>query len=131
MLDLSLNMYKCFGCGKGGDIISFVQELKGFDFVEAVKFLLKTYCPDVDTSDLYAKQTVEGKKPNGIGRACLFVTSMLTISSGNNTRQIVRSQPAVVFMLKTVGNGSSVRRWGWAMRHQEETISWHLPRNRV
>ena len=41
MLDLSLNMYKCFGCGKGGDIISFVQELKGFDFVEAVKFLLK------------------------------------------------------------------------------------------
>ena len=59
MLDLSLNMFKCFGCGKGGDIISFVQELKGFDFVEAVKFLLKTYCPDVDTSDLYAKQTVE------------------------------------------------------------------------
>lgn len=58
MLDLSLNMFKCFGCGKGGDIISFVQELKGFDFVEAVKFLLKTYCPDVDTSDLYSKQTV-------------------------------------------------------------------------
>lgn len=59
MLDLSLNMFKCFGCGKGGDIISFVQELKGFDFVEAVKFLLKTYCPDVDTSDLYSKQTDE------------------------------------------------------------------------
>jgi len=56
VLDLALNRYKCFGCGKGGDIINFVQELKGFDFVEAVKFLLKAYCPDVDTSDLYAKQ---------------------------------------------------------------------------
>ena len=62
MLDLSLNMYKCFGCGKGGDIISFVRELKGFDFVEAVKFLLKTYCPDVDTSDLYSKLTDEEKE---------------------------------------------------------------------
>ena len=39
----SKQMYYCFGCGKGGDIISFVQELKGFDFVEAVKFLLKKY----------------------------------------------------------------------------------------
>ncbi|MEZ7762013.1 CHC2 zinc finger domain-containing protein [Prevotella nigrescens] len=58
-LDLSLNRYKCFGCGKGGDIINFVQELKGLDFVDAVKFLLKTYCPDVDTHDLYHKQTEE------------------------------------------------------------------------
>lgn len=61
-LDLSLNRFKCFGCGKGGDIINFVQELKGLDFGEAVKYLLKTYCPDVDTSDLYAKQTDEERE---------------------------------------------------------------------
>ncbi|NJD20714.1 MAG: DNA primase [Gemmatimonadetes bacterium] len=29
--------YKCFGCGKSGDVFSFVMERLGLDFVEAVK----------------------------------------------------------------------------------------------
>ncbi len=29
--------YKCFGCGKSGDVFSFVMERMGLDFVEAVK----------------------------------------------------------------------------------------------
>ena len=59
MLDTNLNMYKCFGCGKGGDVISFVEEHQGLGFVDAVKFLLKQYCHDVDARDLEAKQTPE------------------------------------------------------------------------
>ncbi len=59
VLDTSLNMYKCFGCGKGGDVIRFVEDFKGMGFVDAVKFLLRQYCPDVDTSDLEARLTPE------------------------------------------------------------------------
>ena len=29
--------YKCFGCGKSGDVFSFVMERQGMDFVDAVK----------------------------------------------------------------------------------------------
>ncbi|MEX0837009.1 MAG: DNA primase [Gemmatimonadota bacterium] len=29
--------YKCFGCGKSGDVFSFLMEKQGMDFVEAVK----------------------------------------------------------------------------------------------
>jgi len=29
--------FKCFGCGKSGDVFSFVMEKQGMDFVEAVK----------------------------------------------------------------------------------------------
>jgi DNA primase len=29
--------YKCFGCGKSGDVFSFVMERQGMDFIEAVK----------------------------------------------------------------------------------------------
>ena len=54
MLDTNLNMYKCFGCGKGGDVISFVEEHQGLGFVEAVKFLLKQYCHDVDAKGIAA-----------------------------------------------------------------------------
>lgn len=31
--------YHCFGCSKGGDIFSFVQEIEGVDFVAALKSL--------------------------------------------------------------------------------------------
>ena len=31
--------FKCFGCGKGGDIFTFVQEIEGMSFVEALKLL--------------------------------------------------------------------------------------------
>ncbi len=31
--------YKCFGCGKGGDVITFIEEIESLDFYGAVKFL--------------------------------------------------------------------------------------------
>lgn len=31
--------FHCFGCGKGGDIFTFVQEIEGVDFPEALKIL--------------------------------------------------------------------------------------------
>lgn len=33
------NMFKCFGCGKGGDVFSFVQEIEGLDFYGSLKLL--------------------------------------------------------------------------------------------
>ncbi|HYM63481.1 MAG TPA: DNA primase [Gaiellaceae bacterium] len=32
-------LFYCFGCGKGGDLISFVRETEGLDFAEAVEWL--------------------------------------------------------------------------------------------
>lgn len=34
-------VYYCFGCGKGGDVISLVRELEQMDFVEAVETLAR------------------------------------------------------------------------------------------
>jgi DNA primase len=33
------NFYHCFGCGKGGDAIKLVMDLKSFSFVDAVSYL--------------------------------------------------------------------------------------------
>mgnify|MGYP000330784300 CR=1 FL=1 len=32
-------IYKCFGCGEGGDVINFVMKMENLDFMEAVKLL--------------------------------------------------------------------------------------------
>ena len=36
-------LYHCFGCGAGGDIITFVRETEGLDFVQAVELLAERY----------------------------------------------------------------------------------------
>ena len=34
-------MYHCFGCKKGGDVINFIMDIEGLTFPEAVRFLAK------------------------------------------------------------------------------------------
>lgn len=39
MVSPDKQIYHCFGCGKGGDLISFVMEMEGLDFIEALRVL--------------------------------------------------------------------------------------------
>jgi DNA primase len=39
MVSRERQSWHCFGCGKGGDIFSFIQEMEGMEFVEALKHL--------------------------------------------------------------------------------------------
>jgi DNA primase len=36
-------IYKCFGCGEGGDVFAFVQKIKGLDFIDSVRELARKY----------------------------------------------------------------------------------------
>ena len=36
-------LFYCFGCGKGGDLITFVCETEQLDFAEAVEWLAERY----------------------------------------------------------------------------------------
>jgi len=38
-VDVDKQTYKCFGCGEGGDVISFVMKMDGVDFKEAARLL--------------------------------------------------------------------------------------------
>jgi len=38
-VDPARQMYKCFGCGAGGDVINFIMEIKGLSFYDALKEL--------------------------------------------------------------------------------------------
>ncbi|HXB10776.1 MAG TPA: DNA primase [Bacteroidia bacterium] len=36
-------IYKCFGCGKGGNVVNFVMDHEQLDYVNALKYLAKKY----------------------------------------------------------------------------------------
>lgn len=38
-VSISKNMYKCFGCGKSGDGLTFLIEKQNMDFIEAIKWI--------------------------------------------------------------------------------------------
>jgi twinkle protein len=42
------NFYKCFGCGKSGDIYSFITEYKSCNFIDAVRIVAEKYSYDLN-----------------------------------------------------------------------------------
>lgn len=43
-------IYRCFGCGEGGNVFTFVQRMENFSFVEAVKHLAKRAGIEIEES---------------------------------------------------------------------------------
>lgn len=41
MVSRERGSWHCFGCARGGDVFSFIQEMEGMDFPEALRFLAK------------------------------------------------------------------------------------------
>ena len=44
------NIYKCFGCGKGGNAVNFMMELEHYSYPEALKYLATKYQIEVEES---------------------------------------------------------------------------------
>ncbi len=55
----NLGIYKCFGCGKAGDAITFLQEHEHLSYVEAIKWLAKRYQIDLPEEEQTAEQQIE------------------------------------------------------------------------
>ncbi len=53
-------IFKCFGCGEGGDVVSFLMKIENISFWEAVKRLAKE--AGIDISDFLNKQDSSGYK---------------------------------------------------------------------
>lgn len=47
--------YKCFGCGKGGDVYKFIQEIENVEFYDAVSILAKRLGIDIPKDNFYDK----------------------------------------------------------------------------
>ena len=52
MVSPSKGVYKCFGCGKGGNAVTFVMEQEGISYPEALKVVAKRYGIEVEEKAL-------------------------------------------------------------------------------
>ena len=57
-----LNIYKCFGCGKGGNGIKFLMEHKGYSFPQAIKEVANYYSIEIIEDDLSEEEKAKQRK---------------------------------------------------------------------
>ncbi len=50
-VDAGQKLYHCFGCGVGGDAISFVREIESLDFKSAIEWLASRYAVELELED--------------------------------------------------------------------------------
>lgn len=56
-----LQIFKCFGCGKGGDIFTFIQEFEKVEFPEALEILAKLAGVTLKKSPRFSQQASQNK----------------------------------------------------------------------
>lgn len=62
-VNTSKQIYKCFGCGEGGDVISFIMKVENLDFIDSVKFLADRVGIEIDdTIDDNTRQKMDRAK---------------------------------------------------------------------
>ncbi len=73
--------YKCFGCGEGGDAISFVEKLEQVDFVGAIETLAKRFGVPIEYEEISPEAERERRRKERLGqlleRATVFYERVL------------------------------------------------------
>ena len=60
-VDTNTQLYHCFGCGEGGDIISFIMKAENLSFIEAVELLAKKVNYNLKYVETYHSEEPDSK----------------------------------------------------------------------
>ena len=110
-------VYKCFGCGEGGDVINFVMKMENLDFMDAVRLLANRCGIDINFNiDEETKQKIElSKKYQDIHtEAARFYFSNL-VKSKNRGYDYLRNRGLDDKTIKRFGLGYSQDAWSSLM----------------
>jgi DNA primase len=89
--------YKCFGCGEGGDAISFVEKMEQVDFVGAIESLAKRFGVAIEYEEISPEAERERRRKDRLGqlmeRATAFYERVLWDSEqGEHAREYLASR---------------------------------------
>lgn len=116
-INTSKQIYKCFGCGEGGDVINFVMKIENLEFMDAVKLLANKCGIEINTNmNEETRLKIENaKKFQDIHvEAARFYFSNLT-SCKNFGYEYLRSRGLDDKTIKKFGLGFSLDSWNSLM----------------
>jgi len=78
-------IYKCFGCGKGGNAVNFIMEHEHLGYPEALKYLAKKYNIEVVEKELTAEEIQQQNERDSLLIVTKFANSYFQDKLHNNT----------------------------------------------
>ena len=111
----SFNLYPdngsfyCFGCGVGGDVITFIRQIENLDYIEAVKFLAQRAGLDMpqDTSADDGISKLKGRIYEANREAARFFYRNLFTAEGSKARKYLYDRGLTEKTVKHFGLGYS------------------------
>lgn len=114
-------IYHCFGCGKGGNSISFIREIERLSYPEAVRFLGKQYgveVPEYNTG--YNDDSLRQKKERVralLNEAGIFYHNCLNDKAGKPGRDYAAKRELKPDTVKMFGIGYAPEGWDILASH--------------
>lgn len=112
------NSFYCFGCGAGGDVITFVMKIENLDYFEAVKLLAQRSgmsLPEDNFDDTIAKQKARIYEINK--KAARFFHNQLKTEAGKPGLQYLLERGVSVDMIRKYGLGFAANSWSNLRTH--------------
>lgn len=70
-VSINKGIYKCFGCGEGGNAVDFIMKLEKYSYPEALRYLAKKYNIEVEEEE----QSVEQQEASNQRESLFIVTN--------------------------------------------------------
>lgn len=105
-------IYHCFGCGKGGGVISFIMEMENLSFPDAVRLLAKRAgmeVPEGDTDDQARKKKARALAANR--DAARFYHEYLKSPGGARVREYIAQRQLTPRTATRFGLGAAPDQW--------------------
>ena len=109
--------FYCFGCGAGGDVITFIQQIENLDFMDAVKLLAQNSGMTVPEQGADEKQSCMRKRILAVNRAAAnFYYRMLTGSDKRGLQYFIQRHLTTT-TIKKYGLGFAPETWDALSRY--------------
>ncbi len=108
--------FKCFGCGEGGDVFSFVQKKEGLDFVASLEYLAERYGVELELEDedpAAAKRRLQQSRLTELLRrtADFYVRNLWESREAAHAREYLASRGLDEALLREFRVGYAPRKW--------------------
>lgn len=101
----------CFGCGAGGDIISFIRRIENLDYIEAVRFLAQRVGMELPENAEDGSHQLRLKVQEMNRAAAKYYNTMLMSDSGKTARSYLVGRGMTKGMVTKFGVGYAPDGW--------------------
>lgn len=116
-----LNLYYCFGCKAGGNVVQFIMEMERLDFQEAVKLLAENMhipLPEMEEDPAYeARQNKKERLYAANREAARFYHDYLWTQGGKPVLDYLYKRGLTDGMIRKFGLGASPDNWDVLTKH--------------